>query len=85
MVEKNEDSEKEPPSLIVGRDCENHWVVVEVHGRCGGIFANEAAAMHYARDEARGYPGAAVRVANDVVALNLDGPPPSRRRALRRF
>jgi hypothetical protein len=47
-------SDEEPPSLIVGRDDENHWVVVEAHGRCGGIFATEAAAVRYAREESRG-------------------------------
>jgi len=63
-------SDAEPPSLIVGRDDENHWVVVEAHGRCGGIFATEAAAVRYAREESRGRPGA-VFSAPQPVALNI--------------
>jgi hypothetical protein len=59
-------SDEEPPSLIVGRDDENHWVVVEAHGRCGGIFAT----VRCAREESRGRPGA-VRRAPRRVALNL--------------
>ena len=63
-------SDEEPPSLIVGRDDENHWVVVEAHGRCGGMFATEAAAVRYAREESRGRPGA-VLSAPCRVALTL--------------
>ena len=63
-------SDEEPPSLTVGRDDENHWVVVEAHGRCGGIFATEAAAVRYAREESRGRAGAVWR-ATRRVALNL--------------
>lgn len=80
-VVKNAASIKEPPSLIVGRDNENHWVVVETHGLCGGIFATEAAAMRYALEESRGHPDA-VRTAHYLLALNFAGSP--RRRALGR-
>ena len=65
-------SDEEPPSLIVGRDDENHWVVVEAHGRCGGMFATEAAAVRYAREEMRGRPGA-VSSAPQPIALNIGG------------
>jgi hypothetical protein len=71
--ENESESNQEPPSLIVGLDDENHWIVVETHGLCGGIFANEAAAMHYAREESRGRPGA-VRLAPYHLALNINGP-----------
>ncbi|MGO9675174.1 MAG: RAG2 PHD domain containing protein [Methylocella sp.] len=64
-------SDEEPPSLIVGRDDENHWVVVETHGRCGGIFATEAAAVRFAREESRGRPGA-VSSAPQPLALNIE-------------
>ena len=67
-------SDEEPPSLIVGRDDENHWVVVEAHGRCGGIFATEAAAVRYAREESRGRPGA-VLSAPQHIALNIGSAP----------
>lgn len=69
--EKDSASKQEPPSFIVGRDGENHWIVVETHGLCGGIFTNEAAAMRYAREESRGRPGA-VRVASYILALNMN-------------
>ena len=65
-------SDEEPPSLIIGRDDENHWVVVEAHGRCGGIFTTEAAAVRYAREESRGRSGA-VSSAPHPVALNIWG------------
>jgi hypothetical protein len=67
-------SDEEPPSLIIGRDDENHWVVVEAHGRCGGMFATEAAAVRYAREESRGRPGA-VLSAPQHIALNIGSAP----------
>jgi hypothetical protein len=80
MLDKSQGNEdpsfkKEPPNLIVGRDGQNHWVVVETHGRCGGLFADEAAALRYAREESRGHPDA-VRVAPYVLVLkvNMDAP-----------
>ncbi len=63
-------SSQEPPSLIVGRDDENHWIVVETHGLCGGIFATEAAAVRYAREESRGRRGA-VASAPSPIALDI--------------
>jgi hypothetical protein len=54
--------EKEPPSLLVGRDRQNHWVVVETHGLCGGLFIDEASAMRFALEQTQGRP-AAVRKA----------------------
>jgi hypothetical protein len=56
-AEEGAASDEEPPSLIVGRDDENHWVVVEAHGRSGGIYATEAAAVRYAREESRSRRG----------------------------
>jgi crotonobetainyl-CoA:carnitine CoA-transferase CaiB-like acyl-CoA transferase len=73
-AEEGAASEQEPPSLIVGRDGENHWVVVETHGLCGGLFATEAAAMRYAREQSQGRPDA-VRIAPYIVALNLQRAP----------
>jgi hypothetical protein len=69
--ERESAPEQEPPSLIVGRDNENHWVVVETRGLCGGIFASEAAAVRYARDESGGRPGA-VRFTSSLVAFDLN-------------
>ena len=50
--------EKEPPCLLVGRDRQNHWVVAEIHGLCGGLFIDEASAMRFALEQANGRPGA---------------------------
>ena len=73
-AEEGAASDQEPPSFIVGRDDENHWVVVEAHGLCGGIFATEAAAMRYAREQSQGRPHA-VRIAPYIVVLNLQRAP----------
>jgi hypothetical protein len=69
--ERESAPEQEPPSLIVGRDKENHWVVVETRGLCGGIFASEAAAVRYARDESSGRPGA-VRFTTSLLTFKLN-------------
>ena len=63
-------SNLEPPGLIVGRDDENHWVVVDTHGLCGGVFVTEAAAVRYAREESRGRRGAVLSV-SEPLALNI--------------
>ena len=64
-------SDEEPPSLIVGRDDQNHWVVVEAHGRCGGIFATEAACLR-PRGEPR--PRDLVSSATWPIAFQIGGP-----------
>ncbi len=48
-----------PNSLhfVVGRDTEAHWIVVETHGLCGGLFRDEAAALHYAEEECQAQTG----------------------------
>ncbi|WP_425338926.1 hypothetical protein [Methylocapsa acidiphila] len=65
------DPQQEPPSFIVGRDGDDHWIVVETHGLCGGIFVDEAAAMRYARAESRGRPDA-IRLAPSLLVLNME-------------
>jgi hypothetical protein len=51
--------EPEPAvSFLVGRDDHDHWIAVETHGLCGGIFADEAAALRFARAESGRRPGA---------------------------
>jgi hypothetical protein len=50
-------AEKEPPSLSVGRDGQNHWVVAETHGLCGGLFIDEDSAMRFALEQTNGRPG----------------------------
>jgi hypothetical protein len=54
--------EPEAPSLLVGRDRQNHWIVAETHGLCGGLFIDEASAMRFALEQTNGRP-AAVRKA----------------------
>lgn len=56
------------PQLIVGRDRDSHWVVVETHGLCGGIFVTAEAALLYARSEANRRAGA-VRLADAVISF----------------
>jgi hypothetical protein len=41
---------------IVGRDGSDHWVVMETQGLCGGLFADQATALRFTRDESRGRP-----------------------------
>ncbi len=50
--------EKEPPSFLVGCDEQNRWVAVEVHGLCGGYFADRAAALKFAHEQTSGRQGA---------------------------
>jgi hypothetical protein len=47
-----------PPAYLVGQDDAGHWLAVETHGLGGGIFASEAAAIRFARDETDRRPGA---------------------------
>lgn len=39
------------PRFTVGRDHHGWWVVQDRLGRVGGLFANEAAALHFASEE----------------------------------
>jgi hypothetical protein len=73
ILQENKDSasKKEPPNLIVGRDCQNHWIVVETRGLCGGIFTDKAAALRYAREESHGRPDA-VRIVPCLITLNIN-------------
>ena len=58
------------PSFLIGQDGEGHWVAVEIHGLGGGIFRNRDSAVHYARDESRGRPGA-VRLVAEPLRLAI--------------
>lgn len=40
--------------FVVGQDREGHWVAMESHGKCGGLFVNREAAVKYAAIESRG-------------------------------
>ncbi len=51
-------STQEPPSFLVGCDDQNHWVAMEVHGLCGGFFADQEAALKFAYEETSWRKGA---------------------------
>jgi hypothetical protein len=51
-------STKEPPSFLVGCDDQNHWVAMEVHGLCGGFFADQESALKFAYEETSWREGA---------------------------
>lgn len=57
--------------FTVGRDRTGHWVVTDRQGLCGGIFADRAAAVHYALEESDYDPGE-VTAAPDGVTLSID-------------
>ena len=58
------------PEFMVGRDREGHWLAVETHGRAGGLFVNQEAALRYAAFESEHRSGA-VQVVNEPLALRL--------------
>ena len=57
--------------FTVGRDATGHWIVADVMGLCGGIFANRSAAVHYALAECNYNPGD-VCAAPEGQVLSLD-------------
>jgi hypothetical protein len=54
--------------FVVGQDMEGHWVAMESHGKCGGIFVNREAAVKYAAIETRG-KSHALRYAKKPLAI----------------
>jgi hypothetical protein len=61
---------QEPPSFLVGCDEQNRWVAVEVHGLCGGFFADQAAALKFAYEET-GWRKDAVRFVTRVSPFQI--------------
>jgi hypothetical protein len=53
--------EKEPPSkrspdalrFILTKDDSDNWILMEMHGLCGGVFVSKDAAIHFADLECR--------------------------------
>jgi len=45
----------EAPHLLVGRDDRAGWIVIETHGRCGGLFCDERAALRFAKEASGGH------------------------------
>ena len=58
--------------FIVGRDSSDHWVVIETHGLSGGLFADQASALRFARDESQGRPGA-IEIADQRLDFSVTG------------
>jgi len=55
-------------SFIVGRDGEGHWIARDEEGHSGGVFADRAAAIHFAMVES-GHRAGAVRFATGRLSL----------------
>jgi len=59
----------EPPRFLVGCDAQNHWIAMEVHGLCGGLFANREAALKFAHEET-GWREDAVSLVGHISAFS---------------
>lgn len=59
---------KEPPQpvnyFIVDREAAGCWRVRDARDQIGGIFVSKKAAMHFARRESNGLPGAVICIAD---------------------
>jgi hypothetical protein len=60
---------REPLSFVLCRDDGGRWIVQEANGLCGGLFASENAAIHYAKSESAGR-GTVIRFVPDPLELN---------------
>jgi hypothetical protein len=57
--------------FMIGHDASGHWIVCDVKGLVGGIFADRATAVHFALVES-GYAPGDVCAAPDDIVLSLD-------------
>jgi len=57
--------------FIVGRDRNGCWAVTDEKGLVGGLFADRAAAVHFALEESDHVPGA-VQCLPDEMTINAD-------------
>lgn len=64
----------QPPIFMIGRDCRGNWVAQEQSGACGGLFANRAAALKFAKFESGHHPHAVVWVSG-ILELNTSAAP----------
>ncbi|GAC1042419.1 hypothetical protein [Rhizobium sp. No.120] len=58
--------------FIIGRDRRGSWIVQDRQGLVGGLFRNEAAALHFAAEECNHNP-ADICLAPEGAVLDLDG------------
>ncbi|AYG65961.1 MULTISPECIES: hypothetical protein [unclassified Rhizobium] len=61
-----------PARFIIGRDRRGSWIVQDRLGLVGGLFRNEAAALHFASEECSHNP-ADICHAPEGAILDLDG------------
>ncbi len=61
-----------PARFIIGRDRRGSWIVQDRQGLVGGLFRNEAAALHFAAEECNHNP-ADICLAPEGAVLDLDG------------
>ncbi|MBN8954145.1 hypothetical protein [Rhizobium sp. 60-20] len=61
-----------PARFIIGRDRRGSWIVQDRQGLVGGLFSNEAAALHFAAEECNHNP-ADICHAPEGAVLDLDG------------
>ena len=61
-----------PARFVVGRDRRGGWMVQDRQGLVGGLFANEAAALHFAAEECNHNPADVCRAPEGSV-LDFDG------------
>lgn len=61
-----------PARFLVGRDRRGAWIVQDRQGLVGGLFANEAAALHFAAEECNHNPADICRAPEGSV-LDLSG------------
>lgn len=54
--------------FVVGRDGEGHWIARDEEGHAGGVFADRAAAVHFAMVES-GHRPDAIRFATSRLSL----------------
>ncbi|WP_254604970.1 hypothetical protein [Sphingomonas bacterium] len=67
-VQISNDPDGDQRSVIrVGQDRAGHWLAQESGGRLEGRFVSFDAALHFARAERHGFPGAAVVVVRDPI------------------
>lgn len=65
-----------PARFIIGRDRRGSWIVQDRQGLVGGLFRNEAAALHFAAEECN-HNTADICLAPEGTILDLDGLAPA--------
>lgn len=58
--------------VLIGRDSHGHWVAIDRHLACGGLFVSCDAALSYALAE-NGNRADAVEMVKDTLELTADG------------